>query len=71
MLEILQVFPIGHRINIGHMMFDVKMDFTRKSRWALDRHDNPSPEGYTHDVPLSREISRMSFTCVALNDSDG
>ena len=69
-LEILQVSPIGHKINIGHIVFDAMIDFTRKSRWVLDANDNPSPDGHTHSVALSRDIARMSFTWVALRDAD-
>ena len=28
---------------IGHLVFDVKMDFTRKSIWVKDGHRSPNP----------------------------
>ena len=30
--------PVGYKKATGHMVFDVKMDFTRKARWVLDGH---------------------------------
>ena len=30
--------PIGYKKATGHIIFDVKMDFTRKARWVLDGH---------------------------------
>jgi hypothetical protein len=30
--------PIGWSKVTGHMIFDVKMDFTYKARWVLDGH---------------------------------
>ena len=46
-LETGQVAPIGHRKTSGHIIFDVKMDFARKSSWVLDGHKQASPEGST------------------------
>ena len=31
----------------GHMVFDEKMDFTRKARWVKDGHRTPDPNGST------------------------
>ena len=58
--------PPGYFKSSGHIIFDVKMDFTRKSRWIKDGHltDNPN----FADV-VSRESVRISFTYAALNDS--
>ena len=35
--------PSGWTKVTGHLVFDVKMDFTRKARWVLDRHKTPDP----------------------------
>ena len=35
--------PHGWHKVTGHIVFDVKMDFTRKSRWVLDGHNTPDP----------------------------
>ena len=32
----------------GNLIWDVKMDFTRKARWILDGHKNPDPIGSTY-----------------------
>ena len=33
--------PPGYKKAKGHVIFDVKMDFTRKARWVKDGHRNP------------------------------
>ena len=40
--------PEGWTKVTGHLIWDVKMDFTRKSRWVLDGHKQPDPEGSTY-----------------------
>ena len=42
--------PIGWTQSSGHLVFDVKMDFTRKARWVKDGHltKDPDPVSYTH-----------------------
>ena len=37
--------PVGWTKATGHMIFDVKMDFTRKARWVLDGHKCADPDG--------------------------
>eukprot|EP00957_Ditylum_brightwellii_P171468 13053439-Ditylum_brightwellii.AAC.1 len=37
--------PTGWSMITGHIIFDVKMDFVRKSRWVLDGHKTPDPVG--------------------------
>ena len=58
-----------HKVT-GHMVFDVKMDFTRKARWVLDGHKTPDPIGSTYAGVVSRESVRIAFTYAALNDLD-
>ena len=36
--------PGWHKVT-GHLIFDVKMDFTRKERWVLDGHKTLDPIG--------------------------
>ena len=62
--------PVGWRPVTGHMVFDVKMTFERKARWALDGHKTPTPEGSTHAGVVSRESVRIALTYAALNDLD-
>ena len=54
----------------GHLMFDVKMDFTRKARWVLDGHKTPKPTGSTYAGVVSRESMCIAFTYAALNGLD-
>ena len=59
--------PIGWRKVTGHLVWDCKMDFTRKSRWVLDGHKTPDPVGSTYAGVVSRESVRIAFTYAALN----
>ena len=36
--------PPGWKHSSGHIIFDVKMDFTRKVRWVKDGHRTPDPD---------------------------
>jgi hypothetical protein len=51
----------------GHIIWDVKMDFTRKARWVLDGHKQADPEGCTYAGVVSRESVRIALTYAALN----
>ena len=61
--------PGWHKVT-GHLVFDVKMDFTRKARWVLDGHKTPDPIGSTYAGVVSRESVRIAFTYAALNGVD-
>ena len=37
-LENLKNVPVGWTKASGHLIWDVKMDFTRKARWVKDSH---------------------------------
>jgi hypothetical protein len=52
----------------GHLVWDVKMDFTRKARWVLDGHKTPTPIGSTYAGVVSRDSIQIAFTYAALND---
>ena len=62
--------PVGWKPVTGHLIFDVKMDFTRKARWVLDGHKTSKPEGSTYAGVVSRESVRIMFTYAALNGLD-
>ena len=62
--------PYGWHLVTGHLVWDVKMDFTRKARWVLDGHKTPDPEGSTFAGVVSRESVRIAFTYAALNGLD-
>ena len=39
--------PMEWKSMTGHLAFDIKMDFTRKARWALHGHATEDPIGST------------------------
>ena len=57
-----QEAPLGWNKASGHLIWDVKMDFTSKTRWVLDRHKTPDPIGSTFAVVDSQESVRIAFT---------
>ena len=62
--------PHGWKQVTGHLVWDVKMDFTRKARWVLDGHKTPDPIGSTYAGVVSRESVRIALIYAALNDLD-
>ena len=68
-LEEGQSAPPGWKKASGHLIWDVKMDFTRKARWVLDRHKTPDPIGSTFAGMVARKSVRIAFTYAALNGS--
>ena len=52
----------------GHIVFDMKIDFTRKARWVLDRHKTTDPDRSTYTGVVSRDSVKIVFTYTALND---
>ena len=52
----------------GHLVWDVKMDFTRKARWVLNSHKTLDPIGSTYAGVVSRESVHIAQTYAALND---
>ena len=58
-----------HKVT-GHLIWDVKMDFTQKARWVLVGHKSPEPIGLTFAGVVSIESVRITFTYVALNGLD-
>ena len=62
--------PNGWSQVTGHILFDVKMDSTRKACWVLDRHKTPNVTGLTYAGVVSRESVRIAFTYAALNDME-
>ena len=47
--------PIGWSKVTGHLVWDVKMDFTRKARLVLDGHKTPNPIGSTYAGAVSSQ----------------
>ena len=59
--------PPGYSKSSGHLVFDVKMDFTRKARWVKDGHLTPDPIDSNYAGVVSRESVRTALTYAALN----
>ena len=47
--------PIGWSKVTGHLVWEAKMDLTRKAKWVLDGHRTPDPVGSTYAGVISRE----------------
>ena len=62
--------PNGWKKVTGHLVWDVKMDFMRKTRWVLDGHKTPDPVGSTFTRVVSKESVQITFTYAALNGLD-
>ena len=62
--------PKGYSRSSGHIIWDVKMDFTRKARWVKNGHLTRDPENSTFAGVVSRESIRIMFTYAALNNLD-
>ena len=54
----------------GHLVWDVKMDFTRKVWCVLGRHKTPDPIGSTYAGVVSHESVQIAFIYSALNGLD-
>ena len=53
-----------------HIVFDVKMDFTRKARFVAGGHTTETPNSLTYSSVVSRESVKIAFHIAALNDLD-
>ena len=65
-----QKAPVGWSKASGHLIFDVKMDFTRKARWVKDGRRTPNPTTSTYADVVSPESIRIALTYAALHDID-
>ena len=59
--------PVGWKKPTGNLIWDVKIDFTRKARWVLDGHRQGQPEGSTYAGVMSLESVRITLTYAAIN----
>ena len=62
--------PVGWHAVTGHIIFDVKMDFTRKARWVLDGHKTAESKISIYAGVVSRKSVRIILTYAALNGVD-
>ena len=65
-----EVVPVGWKQSSGHLIFDIKMDFTRKARWVKDGHKTPKFESSTFAGVVGQDSIRIALTYAALNDLD-
>ena len=59
--------PIGWTKASGHLIWDVKMDFTCKARWVKDGDCTADPLGTNYAGVVSRDSVRIAFTLAAMN----
>jgi len=52
------------------MIFDIKMDFTRKARYVAGGNMTDPPDSITYSTVVSRDSVRIAFLLAALNDLD-
>jgi hypothetical protein len=62
--------PNGYQKIKLHMIFDVKMDFTRKARLVAGGHMTDTPASLTYSSVVSRDSVRLGLLLAALNDLD-
>jgi hypothetical protein len=60
--------PPGYKRIPMHMVFDIKMDFTRKARLVAGEHVMDTPSYLTYSSVVSRESVRIAFLLAALSD---
>ena len=60
--------PIGYTKIDLQLIFDVKMDFSRKVRLVAGGHKTDPPKDMTYASVVSRESVRLAFLIAALND---
>ena len=58
--------PVGYSKSSGHIIFDVKMNFTRKARWVKHGHLTPDLDDSKYAGVVSRESVRIALTYAAL-----
>ena len=60
--------PPGYIKSSGHLVFDVKMDFTQKAYWVKNGHCTPDLDTSAYAGVVSRDIVRIALTYAALNE---
>ena len=59
---------VGFQEITCHIIFDVKMDLTRKARFVAGGHLTEAPPSITYSSVVSRDSVRLAFLIAALND---
>jgi hypothetical protein len=53
-----------------HIVFDIKMDFTRKARFVAGGHTTTAPSSLTYSTVVSRDSVQLAFLIAVLNNID-
>ena len=59
--------PVGYTKSSGHIVWDIKIDFTRKARWVKDGHRTLDLKDSKYVGVVSRESVRIMLTYTALH----
>ena len=71
LLEVGEQVPVGPKLIPYHIIFDVKLDLTRKARLVTGGHRNKFVPSYiTFSTGASRDSVRIIFLVAALNELD-
>ena len=62
--------PVGWTKDSEYLLFDIKMNFTRKARWVKDGHSTADPEHSTFAGVVSQDSFIILLTYDALNGLD-
>jgi hypothetical protein len=62
--------PIGHKEIPCHIIFDIKMDFTRKASFVAGGRKTDPPMSLTYSSVVSRDSVRIGFLLAVLNGLD-
>ena len=62
--------PTGWKKASGHLIYELKMDFTRKSRWVKDGHRTPNHKKSCYAGVVSCESIQIALTYAALHKID-
>ena len=62
--------PVGWKKSSRHLIWDVKMEFTRKAHWVKDWHRTHDPKESNYSGVVSRNSVITALTYDALNDVD-
>jgi hypothetical protein len=69
-LEDDEIIPVGSQWIPCHMVFDIKVDFTRKAQFVAGGHRAEAPKSITYLSVVSRDRIRIAFLLAALNEVD-
>ena len=61
---------VGYKEIKCYMIFDIKMDLTRKARFVAGGHTTNTPASMTYSSVVSRDSVRITFTYAALMRMD-